>query len=790
MSAPSSSRPVYVPKKSRRGRGGRGDRGGGRFHGAFTGGFSAGYFNTVGSAEGWQPQQQQQQQQQTGVSLSLEENLNNHLEEEEVDHTPRVQRPEDFMDEQDHDEWGGPVAVQRDYRDGSVSTTAIPTGTNKNKPESQSVQLTDLLWSVDSAPENVGRRLLRLLGWREGQSTAYVPAETTSRDQTLQTNLGEDAPLEENKVLSQKRLRKITLQQKRVHIPSPKLDTCGLGYEPYLNAPEFRKHQEKRRKLAQERAQPGQSVYRVSNVLGGNDDDDDNDNGDGPTVVHPTSGDREDAGDPYVSYETVEDFVGSKSVGGFALRGDEDDAYDDQLLTKMSGGKVKIDKEAFDTVAYEHESDDEAVDTKHENDAIDFGGVLSSWANSSNPATATDKNPTSQGGVTTDGRPPLTGFALGGASLPNQNQRFRGPDLPENYQVKRHVFGPDEHPLVLKAVSRAVQLEVADERKQEVLQEALDANARSNRPPTASRVQPVGPMAGTTFVGLAEAMKNRFTASSSSTETKTGDQTLVPGISHAKPGGSHGETTPPNTTTDTTVKTKPEIKISRTIVPFAPEALLCKRLGVVRPKNVKAASAGIGDRNTEESYFQEQILKKAGGAVSSSTVTTERRKSSKDDVLASLNEAEVPPDAEAERPTMAIYKSIFEPESESSESESEGASDKEQEEKAEVIADELAQSEESAKASPAPGQLEESQIVAYSEPKRSDEQVDDETRERSRRRRRRRSRSAEDSSDDSSDGDERRKRRKKDSRKERRHRDEKKHKKKKKKSSKRKHEYK
>lgn len=27
-----------------------------RFHGAFTGGFSAGYYNSVGSAEGWAPQ--------------------------------------------------------------------------------------------------------------------------------------------------------------------------------------------------------------------------------------------------------------------------------------------------------------------------------------------------------------------------------------------------------------------------------------------------------------------------------------------------------------------------------------------------------------------------------------------------------------------------------------------------------------------------------------------------------------------------------------------------------------
>jgi hypothetical protein len=45
-------------------------------------------------------------------------------------------------------------------------------------------------------------------------------------------------------------------------------------------------------------------------------------------------------------------------------------------------------------------------------------------------------------GVTADGWPPLASFVLGGANLPNQNEGFRDPDLPENYQVKRHVFGP------------------------------------------------------------------------------------------------------------------------------------------------------------------------------------------------------------------------------------------------------------------------------------------------------------------------------------------------------------
>jgi hypothetical protein len=52
-----------------------------RFHGAFTGGFSAGYFNTVGSKEGWAPS--------TFVSSRAQR-------------ANRQQRPEDFMDDEDY----------------------------------------------------------------------------------------------------------------------------------------------------------------------------------------------------------------------------------------------------------------------------------------------------------------------------------------------------------------------------------------------------------------------------------------------------------------------------------------------------------------------------------------------------------------------------------------------------------------------------------------------------------------------------------------------------------------
>lgn len=60
-----------------------------RFHGAFTGGFSAGYYNTVGSKEGWAPS--------TFVSSRSKRN-------EGEDQVMAI--PEDFMDEDDFAEHG------------------------------------------------------------------------------------------------------------------------------------------------------------------------------------------------------------------------------------------------------------------------------------------------------------------------------------------------------------------------------------------------------------------------------------------------------------------------------------------------------------------------------------------------------------------------------------------------------------------------------------------------------------------------------------------------------------
>ncbi|VDK46424.1 unnamed protein product, partial [Gongylonema pulchrum] len=58
------------------------ERGRRRFHGAFTGGFSAGYFNTVGSKEGWEPKQFRSSRSERSEKFDY--------------------KPEDFMDEEVH----------------------------------------------------------------------------------------------------------------------------------------------------------------------------------------------------------------------------------------------------------------------------------------------------------------------------------------------------------------------------------------------------------------------------------------------------------------------------------------------------------------------------------------------------------------------------------------------------------------------------------------------------------------------------------------------------------------
>lgn len=134
-----------------------------RFHGAFTGGFSAGYFNSVGTKEGWQPS--------TFVSSRSKK----------LEH--KAQRPEDFMDDEDMGEFG--IAPKR------ITTT------ERFLSEEQEIQnrrkrmlssgnshgvipgdpvLQDLILPVNMS---FGVELLKKMGWKEGQGVG--PRERKTR---------------------------------------------------------------------------------------------------------------------------------------------------------------------------------------------------------------------------------------------------------------------------------------------------------------------------------------------------------------------------------------------------------------------------------------------------------------------------------------------------------------------------------------------------------------------------------------------------------------------------------
>ncbi|EWC46834.1 hypothetical protein DRE_03846 [Drechslerella stenobrocha 248] len=121
------------------------ERGRKRLHGAFTGGFSAGYFNTVGSKEGWTPS--------TFVS-----SRSNRAKIKEM-------KPEDFMDDED-------LADLAADEERKAQREAEAAGTTVEAFASQGLTNTATLFDMLAAPAEeftLGKQIMQKMGWREGQ---------------------------------------------------------------------------------------------------------------------------------------------------------------------------------------------------------------------------------------------------------------------------------------------------------------------------------------------------------------------------------------------------------------------------------------------------------------------------------------------------------------------------------------------------------------------------------------------------------------------------------------------
>ena len=606
------------------------------------------------------------------------------------------------MDDEDHENWGGPTRLRDEYSSKGMGPdkSATESTTELQPSNDSSAPFLPVKTMLEISHQTVGPRLLRRLGWREGGS-AIVP-ENGSKNSTA--FLGKEQKHEDDNTLenlakvhlSRRKLRKIQLQSSRVRLPPPKLDQCGLGFEPYKDAPEFQRYRERRKQQARDRASYNSrdNVYRISDVAA-----DMEGNGNSSVADRQISSRHahESNSGEYLSFETAEDFVGKRSAAGFALRDDEDNVYDDDITynqrnqSDKNSGKQSIPSKGvnvgdeYNTEVYEHESSDEDIGVnpntqstvsgkKNQNESMDIGDMFAAWAGTDQASSSGKSSPVQRAALTSDGRPPLAGFVLGD-SMDINKRRYPGPDMPRDYTLQRHKFGEHENPFVLEAISNAVRLEQKEERRSQMREQQNRRFVQQNRDESSSR-----PLSNN-FSSLAEAMKSRFTSSKEETSQKGESNTE---ISKSLPAGLHM----PRPIEDKEVRSnnanlpmmkidKPKVTITRTTGSFFPNPLVCKRFRVPIPNNARRNSSLISaddTKNNESVYFEKEILGRA-----KEQQLNEKQMTQKVEARKQISESQDNDDDENEnpkgidRPSIENLRKVFEASSdESSSSEDDG----------------------------------------------------------------------------------------------------------------------
>ncbi|CAI9284080.1 unnamed protein product [Lactuca saligna] len=213
-----------------------------RFHGAFSGGFSAGYFNTVGSKEGWTPQ-------------TFTSSRKNRAEIKQQDLS-------NFLDDDEKAELEGNslgTSMQFDtfgFTAAEVARKQVEKEQNE-RPSAIPGPAPDEI--VVPATDPIGVRLMLKMGWRRGHSikssktSSLYDARREARKAFLA--LSEDAktpvagPTQgeaEDDMASAAEFSTDGVSQLHkstpVYVLNPKQDMHGLGYDPFKGAPEFREN--------------------------------------------------------------------------------------------------------------------------------------------------------------------------------------------------------------------------------------------------------------------------------------------------------------------------------------------------------------------------------------------------------------------------------------------------------------------------------------------------------------------------------------------------------------------
>ncbi|KAJ0236312.1 hypothetical protein HA466_0256380 [Hirschfeldia incana] len=220
-----------------------------RFHGAFTGGYSAGYYNTVGSKEGWAPQ-------------SFTSSRKNRA-------GARKQNISDFLDEDEKAELEGQSLSASSQFDTFGFTAAEHSRKQAEKeqherPSAIPGPVHDEL--IAPVSESIGVKLLLKMGWRRGHSIKDVRAGSDARREARKAFLAFSADentkeSSDSLVLESEMKTSVDPQMNEdvkfsettpVYVLNPKQDLHGLGFDPFKHAPEFREKKRSRLSASKE----------------------------------------------------------------------------------------------------------------------------------------------------------------------------------------------------------------------------------------------------------------------------------------------------------------------------------------------------------------------------------------------------------------------------------------------------------------------------------------------------------------------------------------------------------
>jgi hypothetical protein len=481
-----------------------------------------------------------------------------------------------------------------------------------------------------------------------------------------------------------------------------------------------------RRLRAEKRARAASSTHgsnrmNVYNMDDLNDDNDNeyaygNNNGSGGRNINIKSknqlphqqqqSNNETQGD-ILAYETTEDFIGTKTVGGFALHDDDDQVYDNTAgqsaslfnkgsiafpgastststgantnINTNSNAKSKINLNEYANEAYDGSDSDvegggeyflhddtsiygthatmkkktnnntnigrkKVAQSTNNQQMQSFAGALSAWAfegdveSKNGMITSTKKTQP----VTSDGEAPLAGFTLGGSN-DNTMKRYPGPDVPADYQVKRHEFSHLDAIATIK-LSSLMKRDMKSKRTHTMTRtgagNAVGASI-SNHINDRNNMQPI---AGKSFASLSYALKNRFTSSAGTTSEQDANSRNESNLDPRK------------------------VKITRTTISWQPSNLLLKRFNInTRHYHTNKSSTlqqtqqqqGKQDlslsETREEAFFRNDVLGQLETLNSTSAGTKKSDALSFDKRGLSADKTVI------ERPSLDLMKSIFEP---------------------------------------------------------------------------------------------------------------------------------